>query len=347
MSAELLTELQAIRAFDPRVRFDELGYLHVPFDQMHGTDNVETRISSAILRGERFALIGTTGNGKSSTASYVALPTNEAIIAFQIGVTVEDPSLLMNPGHFAQHVVRRIARDAKEVPEPQRLQLELDVADTRVVRAERSRRTTATINAKVVELSRELGNVSASVEHRASAHELIEALDHALELIRSTGAAPVLVIDDSDTWLEVGDKRLHETRQAFFGPVMRMLAERGCGLIVAVDERYLDQPEYRPARDGHLPNEVHIPRLRGPNDLSSLLGHRVAQVDTAHISDAFTETVIEDAFSAYSNVSLSLRVLMRLVHSALYHAVEAGSARIGAEAFAASLREYAAESPSG
>ncbi len=62
---------------------------------------------------------------------------------------------------------------------------------------------------------------------------------------------------------------------------------------IAVDERYLDQPEYRPARDGHLPNEVHIPRLRGPNDLSSLLGHRVAHVDAAHISDALTETVIE------------------------------------------------------
>jgi hypothetical protein len=31
------------------------------------------------------------------------------------------------------------------------------------------------------------------------------------------GALPVLVIDDSDTWLEVGAERLRTTRQAFFG----------------------------------------------------------------------------------------------------------------------------------
>jgi hypothetical protein len=342
MSVGLLTQLQDIRAFDPRVPFSELGFLHVPFEKMLGAD-VETRVAESIVRGERVALIGTTGNGKSSTASYVVTPTNEEIVAFQIGVTVEDPSLLMSPGGFAQHVVRRIAREAIEVSESQRIQLELDVADAQVVRPERARRTTAKINAKIFELSGELGNVSSSVEQPRSAHELIDALDHALELVRTTGAVPVLVIDDSDTWLEVGDERLRTTRRAFFGPVMRMLAERNCGLIVAVDERYLDQAEYRPARDGNLPIEVHIPRLHRPDDLALLLGHRVEQVEGAQVGDAFTEAVVEEAFAVYSEATMSLRALMRLVHSALYYAVEADSPLIGSEAFAASHREYTAE----
>jgi hypothetical protein len=345
MSAEILRELQSIRAFDPRVRFDELGYLHVPFDEMQGTRTVETRIASALLRGERLALVGTTGNGKSSTASYAVSPTNQAIVAFRVGVTVEDSSILTNPGRFAQHVVRRIASEAAEVPEPQRLELELEleVTDTRVVRPARSQRAGARINVRVFELSRELESVSGSIERRASSHELIESLDHALDLVRSTGAVPVLVIDDSDTWIEVGGPDLRGTRQALFGPTMGMLAERGCGLLVAVDERYLDQPEYRPARDGYLPNEVHIPRLRSPGDLVQLLQHRVAQLEAVVISDVFSDEVLGDAFRAYSAASMSLRALLRLVHTALYHAVEAGAELIGSEAFAASLREYAAE----
>ena len=232
MSAEHLVQLQEIRAFDPTVRFEELGELHVPFDEMHGTRDVEARLKAAVRRGERVALVGTTGNGKSSTASYVVSPTAEDLAGFWIGVTLEQPTLLSNPGKFAQYVVRRIARDAAEVSEYQRNQLQLEVADLRELRPGRTRRGGAKINAKVVELSGELTSVSDSIADQTSSHELIEALDHALELVRQTEANPVLVIDDSDTWLEVDpDRNLEATRRAFFGPILRMLAERGCGLI--------------------------------------------------------------------------------------------------------------------
>ncbi len=341
---DLLNELQQIHAFDPTVRFEELGYLHVPFDSMHGKTTVESRISAAMHRGDRVALIGTTGNGKSSTASYVVSPMNEALIAFRIGVTVEDPDLLTNPGRFAQHVVRRIARDAKEVSEPQRIQLQLDVAETHSVRAERSRRTGAKINAKVFELSGELQTVASSVDQPTSSHEFIEALDHALDLVRTTGAVPVLVIDDSDTWLEVEGGELAATRRSFFGPIMRMLAERDCGLLVAVDERYLDSVDYKPARNGSLPDEIHVPRLRSADDLELLLAHRVTQVEGSKVADVFNESVIVKMFTEYERSKLSLRQLMRLVHSSLYHAAESGNRQVGPAAFAASVREFVAES---
>jgi hypothetical protein len=341
--ADLLTELQQIRAFDPTVRFEELGYLHVPFDDLHGTTSVEHRITEAVRRGDRVALIGTTGNGKSSTASFVVSPMNESIIAFRIGVTVEDPDLLTNPGRFAQYVVRHIARDAMEVSEPQRIQMQLDVAETHSVRNERSRRASGKINAKIFELSGELGMVLGSIDQPTSSHEFIEALDHALDLVRSTGAVPVLVIDDSDTWLEVEDAKLSETRRAFFGPIMRMLAERNCGLLVAVDEHYLDSADYKPARDGSLPIEVHVPRLRDAHDLERLFARRIEQIEGAIVGDVFTDSVINEIFFEYVSSNLSLRQLMRLVHSSLYHVSTLGESRVGSAAFAASVREFAAE----
>ncbi|MEO5973841.1 MAG: hypothetical protein ABIQ38_01365 [Ilumatobacteraceae bacterium] len=341
--ADLLTELQQIRAFDPTLRFEELGYLHVPFDDLHGSTNVEGRILSAVGRGDRVALIGTTGNGKSSTASYVVSPMNEAIIAFRIGVTVEDPNLLANPGRFAQYVVRHIARDAMEVSAPLRIQLQLDVAETHSVRNERSRRGIGKINAKVFELSGELGVVMRSIDQPTSSHEFIEALDHALELVRSTGAVPVLVIDDSDTWLEVTGAKLSETRRDFFGPIMRMLAERNCGLLVAVDERYLDSDDYKPARDGFLPTEVHVPRLRDAHDLERLFARRISEIERAVVGDVFTDSVIDEIYAHYAGSNLSLRQLMRLVHSSMYHVSTLGESRVGSAAFAASVREFGAE----
>lgn len=343
MTDNLISELQQIRAFDPTVRFEELGHLHVPFDDLHGSTNVEGRIFSAVGRGDRVAIIGTTGNGKSSTASYVVNPINEAIIAFRIGVTVEDPNLLTNPGRFAQYVVRHIARDAMEVPEPQRIQLQLDVAETRSVRNERSRRGSGKINAKVFELSGELGVVSSSIDQPTSSYEFIAALDHALSLVRSTGAVPVLVIDDSDTWLEVSGAKLSETRRDFFGPIMRMLAERNCGLLVAVDERYLETDDYKPARDGFLPTEVHIPRLRSAIDLERLFARRITEIEGAIVGDVFTNSVIEEIYAQYVNANLSIRQLMRLVHASLFHESTLGESRVGSAAFAASVREFGAE----
>lgn len=343
MIENVINELQQIRAFDPTVKFEELGYLHVAFDDLYSTTTVESRISQAVRRGDRVALIGTTGNGKSSTASFVASPMDEAIVAFRIGVTVEDPELLTNPGRFAQFVVRHIARDAAEVTEQQRIQLQLNVAETHPVRNERIRRTRGKINAKFLELSGELGVVVSSIDQPTSSHEYIEALDHALNLVRSTGAIPVLIIDDSDTWLEVAEGKLSETRRSFFGPIMRMLAERNCGLIVAVDECYLENADYQPAHNGFLSTEVRIPRLRDAGDLERIFSRRIEQIEGAVVGEVFTDSVMEDIYSDYESSNRSLRQTMRLVHSSLFHVSTLGESRIGPAAFATSVREFVTE----
>jgi hypothetical protein len=343
MSLEYLVRLQDRRVFDPTLPFEELGDLHVPFDEMHRSATVERRLDAAVRRGERVALIGTTGTGKSSTAAYVVRPGDQDIAGFRIGVTIEEPEILANPGRFAQHVVRRIARDAGEVSGDERADLQIAVADAREVRPGRSRRGAATINAKVLQLSGELGSVSASITQQTSSHELVQALDHALDLVRSTGASPVLVIDDSDTWIEVADESVHARRDQFFRSILRMLAERHCSLIVAVDERYLGLDEYQNARDGLLPIEIHLPRVVSSTGLRLLLGRRVGQIDGARLDDTFTHDAIAELFTAYVSKPMSLRALMRCTSSAVYHAVAAGADLVGRQAVGASLREYLAE----
>ena len=62
MSAELLAHLSGRYAFDGTPIPHDLGAYHVPFDLMLGGDQVESRLRSGSVGGERVALIADSGD---------------------------------------------------------------------------------------------------------------------------------------------------------------------------------------------------------------------------------------------------------------------------------------------
>ena len=74
MSRESLATLQEAHAFNPAPLRGELHELHVPFDEMTGGHGCEQSLTDALRRGQRVALVGISGSGKSSITQNVLGP---------------------------------------------------------------------------------------------------------------------------------------------------------------------------------------------------------------------------------------------------------------------------------
>jgi len=112
--------------------------------------------------------------------------------------------------------------------------------------------------------------------HTPTGAELSELADTVVATLTAAGLYPVLVIDDSDTWLAgtVADRSSNVA--PFFGRVLPAVArDWNAGLVVAVHESYLTMPEY-PRRDGWLNTEVRLPRLSGADAVGLLLAARAS-----------------------------------------------------------------------
>jgi hypothetical protein len=85
----------------------------------------------------------------------------------------------------------------------------------------------------------------------------------------------MIVVDDTDRWLQVGDIDRRELVGAFFGTIVRLLAERGCGVVVAAHDSYLDMEEYVAGTRGFLTDTVRLPSLSEPTQIGTILQHRI------------------------------------------------------------------------
>lgn len=101
MSNQELIRQQQVHAFDQAPRREELHDLHVPFDDMTGSHGCEKALTDALTRGERVALVGVSGAGKSSVTATVLGPLVETLVPLPIPVAIEQPEVASNPTAFA------------------------------------------------------------------------------------------------------------------------------------------------------------------------------------------------------------------------------------------------------
>jgi hypothetical protein len=348
MSPDLLTALQAANAFEAAPVLRELHELHVPFDELGvlppPVDGAwESALDAALRRRERVAVLGASGEGKSSLMQYVLRPTVEGLFPLPIPVALADPSVVRDPIAFAEHVVAMVERSVRRsLPAraggvglgpsspvghsykwsvaPELMGVKLEVAREVQAVAEQSPRT--------------------GTEAVATAQSLIEVIDRA-------GLQGTLVLDDTDKWVRGADGQVDsQLRDDFFGKVVRVIAEHlGCAAAVAVHRSYVHDAAYQVAASGFLSTFIDLPRLGGPAAVERVLEHRqrVAQppgVLGAPVGDVWDPEAIDALYSSYAaGTGRSLRWLLQLAHLSLAVACDAAATRIERRHVEAGQRE--------
>jgi hypothetical protein len=351
VSRELIEALRAAAAFDATPLPEDLAALHVPFDDLLGDEKTERELRKAAEASGRIALVGAMGAGKSSVLSY-ALTPSEGFAPIPISVAPESDETVTDPGRFAQHVVRVISTWAAEVEmltPVQRDELLRSVAKDRVLPA-RSKGTHAGLSVQLPwlakgEFARDIKrDLAPAAEVERSAVEYLDALKRLMRLIRAIELQPVLIIDDSDRWLRRGEPR-PDIVGAFFGRIVRELAELETSLAIAVHEHYISLDEYRDNTVGVINTRIDVPELTDEGQLARILDHRVqvmsAGEGSAEILDADGLARLWQFYAG--ECGRSLRKTLQIAHTALGEAARAEADRVGLALIESSIAAWEPE----
>lgn len=324
MSRESLARLQEAHAFNPAPLRGELHELHVPFDEMTGGRGCERSLGDALRRGERVALVGISGAGKSSITQSVLGPMVEGLAPLPITVAIERPEIAQDPAEFAGHVVRLVEQwVAGALPKQARRGREITTAGRSRGRTSSQRFSIAPgwLSAKL-ELAYELQQASAQIP--LTSGQRVDQARQLLDLIRAEGLQPVLVLDDTDKWLNTTwQPNAATVRAAFFGRVIRVLAEDlSTAAVLAVHPTYLDDDEYH-AAGVFLDTTIHVPSIPGAAAVGQILGRRAALAldltgEPAALHQAIAPDAVEELFEHYARHRPDMRKHVLLTaHAAL------------------------------
>lgn len=337
MSRDLLRALQDSHAFNTTPPESDLAALHVPFDVLTATPGYEQALSDAMRRGERIALIGPSGSGKSSVTEHVLDRWVPQVAPIRIRVGMESAEVATDPVEFTRHLVRTVARYIEQ-HDP--------------ARAETRRASTAVSTAygvaedkapKKFSIAPRVGwlGVELAAELRAVAHEVPpsgqDVLDQAqliLQVIADRRLTPALILDDTDHWLhQAGLPPTESVRAGFFGRVVRLIAEQLplATTVIAVHDSYTRDPAYLAALQ-FLEATVELPAIPAPFGFGLILHHRAEQAIGTRlpVEEILEAAALDRLFENYAATDRSLRSrLLQVAHGALAHACDLGAERIG------------------
>jgi hypothetical protein len=338
MSADDLAWLADQHAFDPYPRREDLAVYHLPFDDLTGGRGTEGRLRTAAHRGERVTVMGLSGVGKSSVIAYTLGPLEPGIVPFRVPVADEPPETVTSSLAFAQHMIRTVSLEAERgamISPGEREQFLRDASDRHLL-SRRERTTRRGWATKVgPELVNEIRSVTEPAELARSGSEVLDQAARLMELVQAAGLFPVVIIDDADAWLRLPGSDRRDLAEAFFGQVLRSLAELPCGLVVAAHDQYKQLAGYQAAA-GMLEFTIDVPVVPDPRALTRLLGHRAAQhLDTPGIEiiDLLAADLLFDYYQGPAHTSL--RRTLVVFQGALEHAYENGDSVITARSIEA------------
>jgi ABC-type hemin transport system ATPase subunit len=324
MSRTSLAKLQEAHAFNPAPLRGELHELHVPFDEMTRGRGCEQSLGDALRRGQRVALVGISGSGKSSVTQSVLGPLVEGLAPLPITVAIERPQIAQDPAEFAGHLVRLVGQwVASAMPKQARRGRGITTSGGSSGRTSKQRFSIAPgwLSAKL-ELAYELQQASA--ETPLSSGQRMDQARQLLDLIRAEGLQPVLVLDDTDKWLNTTWQPDAATvRAAFFGRVIRVLAEDlSTAAVLAVHPTYLDDDEYQAAAV-FLDATIHVPPIPGTGAVGQILGRRAGLAlnlpdERSALRQAIAPDAVAELFEHYARHKPDMRKhILLTAHAAL------------------------------
>ncbi len=305
---------------------DDLGLLHVPFDDLIGSERTERRLGGAVRRGECTALIGVSGCGKSSVVAHILGPAVEGVAPLVIPLAAMPANTIDTPAHLVDHLLGTVTRQAVNVAAA--IDIELSVA-TRIeteISARRSR-VAAGWGWLKGDLAREVGQQT-TMERDATFSDKTDALIQVLALIAEGELQPVLVFDDTDRWLRNGGLTL---MRGFFGEGVRWLLELPAGLVVAVHPDYfIESPRQQLLQ--FVDTQIEVPVIPEPAHIAAILARRVevyAEVERPDLCSVFADDTVGAVHDVYLNTG-SLRRAIQVCHSAVHEALDAGAPQLTA-----------------
>jgi energy-coupling factor transporter ATP-binding protein EcfA2 len=322
MTHEALAALRDGNALAQTLTFEQLEAYHVPFDELTGSQAVETELLYWSERRGRVALIGDSGAGKSSVLASVfgAFSENlpENLVPTRIPVALADSKAITGVADFGRHVVRHILDWAapEALQDDERNELEQRLADLER-RAGRRRRTGFSLGTGQVlpidaRLSGDLTGAASDFEHQLQSGDVVRALKRLVDLFRARALEPFLILDDTDAWLQLPgqEEEARDLATGFFGSNLKMMSrELDCGFAVAVHRSYLDLPAYQGIADSLEP--IDLPVFPDPLAAIRAILQRRMDVDELGISvdEAFSMDALEVLAGIYADVPDVRRVM--------------------------------------
>ncbi|MCY4458106.1 MAG: hypothetical protein OXB90_09215 [Acidimicrobiaceae bacterium] len=315
-------------AFDATPQFNDVGIYHVPFESMSTGTPVERRFRDGALRGERIALIGDSGCGKTSLVSYVLGPTAESVAPILVPVhSLEHDATKENL--IADMIISQLTRLAREIGYPT-----TDTNDTIG-----QRRHVTRVNRRSRGLSVQppgwmaSAGVAEQIEKQTTTTEpntladKIEVIHQCLQPIHRDGLMPVFVFDDTDRWTAAAEETIVS---GFFGNAIRWLADLQASVVVATHTRYLESTTQNSNLLMFLDTKVELPRIPSVDQLARILHQRVqihlgptnGDDSTWRLEDVVESSAIEELYRQYERGS-SLRKVIQFAHMALVETVDA------------------------
>ena len=311
-------------AFESSPRRADLGVLHVPFDELTGSNQTEARLSASVRRHEPIALIGASGCGKSSVMAHVLGPTAEGVVPVYVPLAAAPSRTVDTPEHLADHLLMTLARLAGSTGE----QVERDLAHTTTT-------TTRVRRGRAGFAGRWIGaDVAAEVLHQAQTErnatlaDKTDALAQILAIVADGHLVPVIVFDDTDRWLSYESVELVAR---FFAEGVRWLLELPAALVLAVHPRYFEFTA-RPELLCYFDTRINIPRLESASAVDAILRRRIETVvgaPNASLAEVLTSDASVAILAVYRESS-SLRRALQVCHTALHDALSDGAQLISA-----------------
>jgi hypothetical protein len=298
--SEMLDELDKQRAFEPNRRFQDLPLYHVPFDELSGKPTTEAVLARAIEIREGAAVVGPAGCGKSSVIASVLESSGaegeRGLTPVRI-VLAGDDEVARDAKRFAQQLITTIV-DAAPISDNDREELRRSASD----REQRQGKATTWhgslgapkwfLNADV---ARDVQKFSESLDRDRSAGELITSAQELFATLRAQELEPILILDDTDTWLNVPGHEKRDVADVFFAEVFRpVVRELACAAIAAVHPSYRDIAGYQAARD-LLVNEALIPAIDDPELATASVSRVLAHIVDVHDGEAGADDLFAPA----------------------------------------------------
>lgn len=317
-------------AFNATPKFSDVGDYHVPFESMSTGARVEGRFRDGATRGERIALIGESGCGKTSLVAYVLGPTAESVAPILVPVHSLEHDATKET-QVPDMIIAQLAREAQIVGHPE--------PDTKgAIGRQREVRRGITRNKSFgtpswvasAEIAEQIIEQTTTTEMN-TLEDKIEVIHQCLQPIHADDLMPVFVFDDTDRWTAATEESIVS---GFFGNAIRWLADLRASVVVATNTRYLESNGKNSDLLTFLDTRVELPRIPSADQFARIL-HRRVQVHLDQtgvdgdgdqpwqLDDIVKSSAVEELFQQHER-GASLRRVLKFAHMALVETVDVG-----------------------